>query len=234
MNKIILFLPLLMLIINPSTILAETKNYQCSADGDWCYRFLDAKVSRPIVELGNMIEVKTKIQQLLESDAVYGQVEVHLTILDPDNLKHVKSVTKFINRGEITDVNFTFSPKKIGSHEMVLEITPPRKCCGHVFDMRDLEFGVVKEPVIPEWVRNNADWWANGQISDDTYTDGMQFLIAEGIIAIPETKITPEETKTISEWVRNNADWWSRDLISNYEFTKGLQVLISNGVIKIS
>lgn len=131
------------------------------------------------------------------------------------------------------DVDFTFSPKKIGSYEVLLEITPPQKCCNHVFHTSDLGFGVVKESVIPEWVRNNAGWWANSKISDDTYIDGMQFLITKGIITIPETKIIPEEPKIISEWVRNNADLWSRDLISNYEFARGLQELVANRIINI-
>lgn len=69
-------------------------------NGNWCYKFLDAKVSHSTIELGDTVEIKTKIEQLLESNVVKGQIEIHLTILDPDNLKHVKSVTKFTNRGE--------------------------------------------------------------------------------------------------------------------------------------
>ena len=34
---------------------------------------------------------------------------------------------------------------------------------------------------IPDWVRNNADWWAQGLISDDDFAGGLQYLIANGI-----------------------------------------------------
>lgn len=35
---------------------------------------------------------------------------------------------------------------------------------------------------IPDWVRNNAGWWADGLISDDDFTMGIQWLIHNGII----------------------------------------------------
>ncbi len=37
---------------------------------------------------------------------------------------------------------------------------------------------------IPDWVRNNAAWWAEGQIDDDSFAMGIQFLIKEGIISV--------------------------------------------------
>ncbi len=35
---------------------------------------------------------------------------------------------------------------------------------------------------IPSWIKNNAEWWAAGQIDDDSFIQGIQFLIKEGII----------------------------------------------------
>ena len=35
---------------------------------------------------------------------------------------------------------------------------------------------------IPPWIKNNAGWWATGQIDDDSFIRGMQFLIKEGIL----------------------------------------------------
>ena len=37
---------------------------------------------------------------------------------------------------------------------------------------------------IPDWVRNNAAWWADEQIDDNTFANGLQFLIKEGIISV--------------------------------------------------
>ena len=37
---------------------------------------------------------------------------------------------------------------------------------------------------IPEWVKNNAGWWAEGSIDDDSFIQGIQFLIQVGLIQI--------------------------------------------------
>ena len=37
---------------------------------------------------------------------------------------------------------------------------------------------------IPEWIKNNAGWWADGAIDDNSFVQGIQFLIKEGIMTI--------------------------------------------------
>ncbi len=37
---------------------------------------------------------------------------------------------------------------------------------------------------IPSWIKNNAGWWADGSIDDDSFVQGIQFLIKEGIMRI--------------------------------------------------
>jgi hypothetical protein len=37
---------------------------------------------------------------------------------------------------------------------------------------------------IPSWIKNNAGWWADGSIDDDSFVQGIQFLIKEGIMSI--------------------------------------------------
>ena len=37
---------------------------------------------------------------------------------------------------------------------------------------------------IPDWVRNNAKWWADGQISDKDFASGLEYLIENGIIHV--------------------------------------------------
>ena len=39
---------------------------------------------------------------------------------------------------------------------------------------------------IPAWSKNNAGWWADGQIPDSAFVQGIQFLIKEGIIVIEQ------------------------------------------------
>ncbi len=37
---------------------------------------------------------------------------------------------------------------------------------------------------MPSWIKNNAEWWSQGLISDDDFVKGIQFLIANRIITI--------------------------------------------------
>ncbi len=37
---------------------------------------------------------------------------------------------------------------------------------------------------IPTWIKSNAGWWADGQIDDGSFVEGMQFLIREGFMSV--------------------------------------------------
>ena len=37
---------------------------------------------------------------------------------------------------------------------------------------------------IPAWIKNNAAWWADGQIDDGAFVTGIQWLITNGIMKI--------------------------------------------------
>ncbi len=37
---------------------------------------------------------------------------------------------------------------------------------------------------VPTWVKNNAKWWASGEIDDKAFVSGIQFLIKQGVIGI--------------------------------------------------
>jgi hypothetical protein len=88
--------------------------------------------------------------------------------------------------------------------------------------------------VIPEWIKNNANWWANGMIDDDTFTQGMQYLIKEKIIDIPDLPYPASwMDKTIPSWVKNNAIWWADDLIPEDDFIKAIKYLVEKDIIQI-
>ena len=35
---------------------------------------------------------------------------------------------------------------------------------------------------VPDWVKNNAGWWAEGQIDDNAFVKGIEYLVKVGII----------------------------------------------------
>jgi len=87
---------------------------------------------------------------------------------------------------------------------------------------------------IPDWIHNNAKWWVEGTIGDGDFTSGIQYLIKEGIIKIPETVSTGNgDSQEIPGWIKNNADWWAQGLISDDDFVKGIQYLVEQGIIQV-
>ena len=91
----------------------------------------------------------------------------------------------------------------------------------------------VTKVQIPDWVRNNAGWWSEGNISDSDFASGIEFMIKEGIIQVPPTEGEGTGESVIPDWVRNNAAWWADGLISDDDFAGGLQFLIANGIISV-
>ena len=66
---------------------------------------------------------------------------------------------------------------------------------------------------IPDWIKSNAGWWANGQIDDATFLQGISHLIQNNIIVVPAQDVSSESSGTIPDWVKNNAGWWATDQI---------------------
>jgi hypothetical protein len=88
--------------------------------------------------------------------------------------------------------------------------------------------------LIPEWIKNNANWWANGQINDDSFIQGIQYLVKEKIIDIPDLPYPASwMDNSVPLWVKNNASWWADDLIPEEDFIKGIKFLVEKGVIQI-
>ena len=107
-------------------------------------------------------------------------------------------------------------------------------------ELTDLDFVNISEinldsakTRIPDWVKNNAGWWSDGLISDNDFVLGIQYLIQQSIIIVPETGQTQDQSRQIPDWVKNNAGWWSDGLIGENDFVNGIQWLISNGILRI-
>ena len=87
---------------------------------------------------------------------------------------------------------------------------------------------------IPEWIKKNAEWWAQGAIGDSDFVSGLQFLIKEGIMKIPTTtQGTGSGSNEIPEWIKKNAEWWAQGAIGDSDFVSGIQFLIKEGIMTI-
>ena len=87
--------------------------------------------------------------------------------------------------------------------------------------------------IIPQWIKNNAGWWANNEIRDSDFIESIQFLIKQGIMKIPTLIQSEKNNSEIPLWVKNNAGWWAEGKITDNDFVKGIQFLIEQGIIEI-
>ena len=86
---------------------------------------------------------------------------------------------------------------------------------------------------IPAWIKNNAGWWADGQIDDNAFVQGIQFLIKEDVLKIPPTTQGTSSGSEIPAWIKNNAGWWADGQIDDNAFVQGIQFLIKEGIMSI-
>ena len=71
------------------------------------------------------------------------------------------------------------------------------------------------------------------QIDDNTFIQGIEYLIQNNIIVIPQTQQENSESNEIPSWIRNNAGWWADGSIDDETFIQGLEFLIQNGIIHV-
>jgi hypothetical protein len=50
--------------------------------------------------------------------------------------------------------------------------------------LKELNDDKMSSSEIPAWIKNNAGWWADGQITDDDFVKGIQYLVEQGIILV--------------------------------------------------
>ena len=84
---------------------------------------------------------------------------------------------------------------------------------------------------VPDWLKINVRAWVDKKTNDDTFLNGIQYLINENLI-MPKIQEGKSEKK-LPSWIRNNADWWSSGLITQDDYLRGLEYLIEKGIIKL-
>jgi len=91
----------------------------------------------------------------------------------------------------------------------------------------------ILESTVPDWIKNNAKWWANNEIDDETFVSGIEFLIKENIIQV-SSDVMGSASGEIPIWIKNNAEWWSDGIIDDETFLNGVKYLVENGIISVN
>jgi hypothetical protein len=128
-----------------------------------------------------------------------------------------------------------------GIHSMSLALTGTGITEWESFVISETQFEIGKsgelsvKTSIPDWIKNNAGWWADGLIDDNSFVSGIQWLISNNVMTIPPAEsTTANQSNVIPDWIKNNAGWWASGQIPDSAFVSGLQWLISNGIMTIS
>ena len=179
-----------------------------------------------------------------------NQVKFDLLVVD-NNLKPLRSVAQDEGR------DFLYSPSGQAQIDMIVKEPPGIAhyviwvyglAPEHIVPSTAADYLQIDIPIstgngnfspdstqnIPSWIKNNAGWWAEGKIDDNSFVQGIQFLIKEGIMKIPQTaQGSGSGSNQIPSWVKNNAGWWAEGKIDDNSFVQGIQYLIKEGIMKI-
>ena len=94
---------------------------------------------------------------------------------------------------------------------------------------------------VPDWIRQLAKFWSDGDISDKEFASAIEYLIKSKIITSNRITIIEEnenieaieqEGIKIPEWIRNNAKWFSEETIEDLDFVLGIEYMVEKQIIK--
>jgi len=136
-----------------------------------------------IPEVPNTEEpTKLKIDFLKSgTEKIQQHIDYRLSVTKDGQLYFTTSRLLHTSPGSIT-IPVEFSEN--GAHMVYIEME------GILFQPIPLETAALivnvgqAETSIPGWIKNNAGWWADGQIDDSSFVSGLQWLISNGIMKI--------------------------------------------------
>ncbi|MDH5416126.1 MAG: peptidase [Nitrosopumilus sp.] len=127
---------------------------------------------------------------------------------------------------KVLGTGLDYDPKYAGIGSALIEIGPGAPV--------STTPSVPEKAPIPDWIKNNAEWWAAGQIDDNSFIQGIQYLIKEDVLKIPPTtQGSSSGSNEIPVWIKNNAEWWAAGQIDDNSFIQGIQYLIKEGIMRI-
>ena len=136
-----------------------------------------------IPEIPNTVEpTKLKISFLKPgTDRIQEHIDYRVTVTKDGDYVFGPTIRLHTSPGHVT-IPVQFSEN--GLHMISIEVE------GVLFTPIPLETASFTMNIfsgsasIPDWIKNNAGWWADGQIDDNAFVSGLQWLISNGIMTI--------------------------------------------------
>ena len=88
---------------------------------------------------------------------------------------------------------------------------------------------------IPSWFKHTAKWWSMKQISDQTFSAAIEFLLEKNVMTISSDiaaydKISESE---LPSWLRENIGNWSQNNFSDDELSRNILWMIENQFVNV-
>ena len=97
----------------------------------------------------------------------------------------------------------------------------------------DPEGKPIKPILIPDLMRDKANWWLTNQSSDREFLEDIDYLIEKQIISVSETNIVTESQQHIPSWVKISVEWWYEGKISDNDFLNMIENLVKRKIIVV-
>ncbi|AFS83503.1 hypothetical protein [Candidatus Nitrosopumilus sediminis] len=164
-----------------------------------------------------------KITVTEEEDSVKKFITVELTFAKEMDTSHI--ITRMWDSHLRSGDTHILDAIKVESAQPEIILVPQ--------DTEEIQVEELTVQTIPKWVKNNAGWWVDEQIDDEAFVAGIQYMINNGIMYVPNTGSVNSSVTEIPDWIKNNAGWWAENQISDDDFVKAMEWLITNGVVYI-
>jgi hypothetical protein len=126
--------------------------------------------------------------QELFTDKSKKTAEYDLTVIQNDSEIFNKHLTGNVNSDIPNSQSITFDLKHSGTANLFFSnINGNSLSKGNfiiVIEPPNLQTSELSNSEIPSWIKNNAGWWADGSINDDSFVQGIEYLIKTRIITV--------------------------------------------------
>jgi len=97
----------------------------------------------------------------------------------------LKNVSEWWSQGEVDDTKFKEVIQFLIQEQIIDVPTELNVSVSKDDESAEDELQLDPEPLaIPSWIKNNAEWWSLGEISEDDFLKSVEYLIQNGIIQI--------------------------------------------------
>ena len=191
-----------------------------------------------VTENLNILEVNDDAEQFFEM-GLYGDAIKNYKVVIKNSEKiqdflHLNALNK-IGLGLIELKNYEES---LSYFEQVYEINPAYpnieqnlKTSKSLIESNGLIAENDDSLFLPGWIKSNIGWWINGQATNDSFLEALEYLQNKGVIGNYE--FSNYSQPYTPDWIKEIASWWIDEKISDKEFLKTIDYLSQQGIIII-